>query len=156
LEHTLVERRKIVSDCEPVEDVHLAAHPHIGAAFGTATRVMSSQLQCRKCGGSRTRVVGQSAVPAGALVTCEACGYSSLVADAAPPPPDAETRRVERLVKMVVDDKRMTCELRAVTRTAAGWQVTARVREREVVRFELKGGGFAAMRAEIERALGAR
>jgi len=117
---------------------------------------MSSQLQCRKCGGSRTRVVGQSAMPPGVLVKCEACGYSSLVADDAPPAADVETRRVERLVKMVVDDKQMACELRGVTRTAAGWQVTARVREHDVVRFELKGGGFAAMRAEIERALGAR
>ena len=116
---------------------------------------MSSQPQCRKCGGSRARVIGQSTAPPGVLVKCEACGYSSLVAEDAPAA-DAETRRVERLVRMVVDDKHVACELRAVTRTAVGWQVTARLRERDIVRFDLKDGGFAAMRADIERALGTR
>ena len=91
------------------------------------------------------------------LVRCAACGYSSLVVaddtDAAPAGPDAETRRVERLVRMVVDDKRMRCELQGVVRTPAGWRVTALVGQRDVVRFDLKAAGFAAMRADIERAL---
>ena len=117
---------------------------------------MSSQSSCRKCGSSRTRVVGQSAAPPGVFVRCDACGYSSLVAPDADPPAaggDADARRVERLVRMVVDDKRMPCELQGVVRTAAGWRVTARIRQRDVVRFDLKAAGFAAMRAEIERAL---
>jgi hypothetical protein len=118
---------------------------------------MPSQSSCRKCGSGRTRVVGQSAVPPGVFVRCDACGYSSLVvseSDAAAAEA-VDTRRVERLVRMVVDGKRMPCELQGVVKTAAGWQVTARVRQREVVRFDLKNAGFAAMRAEIERALGA-
>ena len=114
---------------------------------------MLSQAQCRKCGSSRTRVVGQSAMPPGVLVKCDACGYSSLVADDASPVADVETRRVERLVKTVIAEKQTPCELQAVTRNPAGWHVTARVRQREIVRFNLKAAGFAAMRAEIERAL---
>ena len=114
---------------------------------------MSPQASCRKCGGDRTRVVGQSAMPPGILVRCDACGYSSLVANSDPPPAgDVDTRRVERLVRMVLDDKQLPCELQRVVRTAAGWQVTARVRQRDLVRFDLKAGGFATMRADIERA----
>jgi hypothetical protein len=91
------------------------------------------------------------------FVRCAACGYSSLVVaespDAAPAGGDPDTRRVERLVRMVVDDKRMHCELQGVVRIAAGWRVTALVGQRDVVRFDVKAAGFAAMRADIERAL---
>jgi hypothetical protein len=118
---------------------------------------MAATPTCRKCGSSRTQIVGQSAVPAGVFVRCGACGYSSLVAaeatDEAVAGADVDTRRVERLVRMVVDDNHVRCELQGVVRTPAGWHVTALVGQRDVVRFELKAGGFAAMRAEIERAL---
>ena len=114
---------------------------------------------CRKCGNSRTDIVGQSAVPAGVLVKCAACGYSSLVAtgdsDADAAGDDLDTRRVERLVRKVVDDKQMRCELQGVVRTPAGWRITALLDRRGVVRFDLRAAGFAAMRAEIERALAA-
>jgi hypothetical protein len=121
---------------------------------------MPASPSCRKCGSSRTQVVGQSAVPAGMFVKCAACGYSSLVvAEHIDPVPaadgDADTRRVERLVRMVVDDKHMRCELQGIVRTPAGWRVTALVGQRDVVRFDLKAAGFAAMRADIERALAA-
>jgi hypothetical protein len=93
------------------------------------------------------------------FVQCAACGYSSLVAtddgDPAGAVGDLDTRRVERLVRKVVDDKQMRCELQAVVRTPAGWRVTARVGQRDVVSFDLKAGGFAVMRADIERALAA-
>ncbi|MBW8866611.1 MAG: hypothetical protein JF610_04630 [Acidobacteria bacterium] len=93
------------------------------------------------------------------FVRCAACGYSSLVvaenSDAALGGGDPETRRVERLVRMVVDDKHMRCELQEIARTPAGWRVTALVGQRDVVRFDLKAAGFAAMRADIERALAA-
>jgi hypothetical protein len=120
---------------------------------------MAASPSCRKCGSSRTQIVGQSAVPAGMFVRCAACGYSSLVV-AEPTDPalaggDSDTRRVERLVRMVVDDKHMRCELQRVERTPAGWRVTAVVGQRNIVRFELKAAGFAAMRADIERALAA-
>jgi hypothetical protein len=118
---------------------------------------MTSPSSCRKCGSSRNRIVGQSAVPPGVFVRCEACGYSSLIvseSDAAAVEA-LDTRRVERLVRMVLDRKRLPCELQEVVKTAAGWQVTARVRHRDVVRFDLEHTGFAAMRAEIERALAA-
>jgi hypothetical protein len=114
---------------------------------------MLSQPQCRKCGSSRTRVVGQSAMPPGVLVNCGACGYSSLVTDDGVPVADVETCRVERLVKTIAADRQMPCELQAVTRTPAGCHVTACVRQREIVRFDVKAGSFAAMRADIERAL---
>jgi hypothetical protein len=113
---------------------------------------------CRKCGSSRTQIVGQSAVPAGTFVRCAVCGYSSLVVSDSSGPAladDLDTRRVERLVRMVVEDKQMRCELQAVVRTPAGWRVTALVGKRDVVRFDLKAAGFAAMRADIERALAA-
>ena len=91
------------------------------------------------------------------FVRCAACGYSSLVladnADPAPAGDDLDTRRVERLVRMVVEDKQMRCELQGVVRTPAGWRVTALVGQRDVVRFDVKAAGFAAMRADIERAL---
>jgi hypothetical protein len=93
------------------------------------------------------------------FVRCAACGYSSLVVaentDPALGGGDLETRRVERLVRMVVDDKHMRCELQGIVRTPAGWRVTALVGQRDVVRFDLKAAGFAAMRADIERALAA-
>jgi hypothetical protein len=129
-----------------------------GARFGTGSRVMPSESSCRKCGRSRTRVVGQSAVPPGVFVRCDACGHSSLVAADAEPSSttvDVDARRVERLVLMVFDDKRMPCEVQGVVKTAAGWRVTARLRQRDVVRFDLKAGGFASIRAEIERVLAA-
>jgi predicted nucleic-acid-binding Zn-ribbon protein len=120
---------------------------------------MPASPSCRKCGSQRTKVVGQSAVPAGILVRCTACGYSSLVAADDSDPEAAggnlDTRRVERLVRTVVDDKQMRCELQGVVRTPAGWRITALVDQRDVVRFDLKAAGFAAMRAEIERALAA-
>lgn len=120
---------------------------------------MPASPSCHKCGSSRTKIVGQSAVPAGMFVQCAACGYSSLVAtddgDPAGAVGDLDTRRVERLVRKVVDDKQMRCELQAVVRTPAGWRVTARVGQRDVVSFDLKAGGFAVMRADIERALAA-
>ncbi|HKB11363.1 MAG TPA: hypothetical protein VKD69_11930 [Vicinamibacterales bacterium] len=90
-------------------------------------------------------------------MTCDGCGFSSLVAVELEAPAahdtDAETRRVERLVRMIFDDRPMPCELQGLVRTAAGWQVTARVRQRDVLRFDLTNVSFAAMRAEIERAL---
>jgi hypothetical protein len=93
------------------------------------------------------------------LVRCAACGYSSLVAsddsDSAVAGGDLDTRRVERLVRTVVDDKQMRCELQGVVRTPTGWRVTALVGQRHVVRFDVKAAGFAAMRADIERALAA-
>jgi predicted nucleic-acid-binding Zn-ribbon protein len=117
---------------------------------------MPASPSCRKCGSSRTKIVGQSALPAGMFVRCAACGYSSLVAaDNSEAGGDLDIRRVERLVRTVVDEKRMRCELQGVVRTPAGWRVTAVVGQREVVRFDLKAAGFAAMRAEIERALAA-
>ena len=120
---------------------------------------MPASPSCRKCGSSRTKIVGQSAVPVGIFVQCAACGYSSLVAANDGDPEggagDLDTRRVERLVRKVVDDKQMRCELQAVVRTPAGWRVTALVDQRDVVRFDLKAAGFAAMRADIERALAA-
>lgn len=120
---------------------------------------MPASPSCRKCGSSRTKIVGQSAVPAGVFVRCGACGYSSLVADdngdREGAGGDLDTRRVERLVRKVVDDKQMRCELQGIVRTPAGWRVTALVGARDVVRFDLKAAGFAAMRAEIERALAA-
>jgi predicted regulator of amino acid metabolism with ACT domain len=116
---------------------------------------MSASPPCRKCGSNRTHIVGQSATPAGVLVRCDACGYSSLVT--AEPPgaaaPDVDRRRVERLVQMVVDDKHMRCQLQGVVRTAGGWHVTALVGQRDIVQFDLTAAGFATMRAEIERAL---
>ena len=66
---------------------------------------------------------------------------------------DADTRRIERLVRMVVNDNQMRCELQDVVRTPAGWRVTALVSQRDLVRFDLRPASFAAMRAEIERAL---
>ena len=118
---------------------------------------MPASPSCRKCGSSRTQIVGQSAAPAGLFVRCAACGYSSLVVadnpEAAPAGAEPDTRPVERLVRMVVDDKHMRCELQGVVRIAAGWRVTALVGQRNVVRFDLKAAGFAAMRADIERAL---
>jgi hypothetical protein len=121
--------------------------------------VMPASPSCRKCGSSRTQIVGQSSVPAGMFVKCAACGYSSLVVaentDAALGGGDLDTRRVERLVRMVLDDRRMRCELQGIVRTPAGWRVTALVGQRDVVRFDLKAAGFAAMRADIERALAA-
>jgi len=120
---------------------------------------MPASPPCRKCGSSRTKIVGQSALPAGMFVRCVACGYSSLVAAAESDPEgaggDLDRRRVERLVRKVVDEKGVRCELQGVVRTPAGWRVTALVGQREVVRFELKAAGFAAMRADIERALAA-
>ncbi len=129
-----------------------------GKEFGVASNnLMTASPPCHKCGSSRTQIVGQSAAPAGLFVRCAACGYSSLVAadttDAAPAAGDLDARRVERLVRMVVDDRHMHCELQGVVRTPAGWRVTALIGQREVVRFDVKAGGFAAMRADIERAL---
>ena len=118
---------------------------------------MSASPSCRKCGSSRTQIVGQSPAPAGIIVRCLACGYSSLVvadtSDTAPAGADLDTRRVERLVRMVIDDRHMHCEVQGVVRTPAGWRVTALVGRRDVVRFDVKAAGFAAMRADIERAL---
>jgi len=120
---------------------------------------MPASPSCRKCGSSRTKIVGQSAVPAGMFIRCATCGYSSLVATDDSDPGvaggDLDTRRVERLVRKVVDDKQIRCELQGVVRTPAGWRVTALVDHRDVVRFDLKAAGFAAMRADIERALAA-
>jgi len=93
------------------------------------------------------------------FIRCATCGYSSLVATDDSDPGvaggDLDTRRVERLVRKVVDDKQIRCELQGVVRTPAGWRVTALVDHRDVVRFDLKAAGFAAMRADIERALAA-
>ena len=120
---------------------------------------MPASPSCRKCGSSRTKIVGQSAIPAGMFVRCAACGYSSLVATDTSDPEgaggDLDTRRVERLVRTVVGDKQLRCELQAVVRTPAGWRVTALLNQRDVVRFDVKAAGFAAMRADIERALAA-
>ena len=120
---------------------------------------MPASPSCRKCGSSRTKIVGQSAIPAGLFVQCAACGYSSLVAADASETEfaggDLDLRRVERLVRKVVDDKHLRCDLQAVVRTPAGWRITALVDQRHVVRFDVKAAGFAAMRADIERALAA-
>jgi len=90
-------------------------------------------------------------------VKCEACGCTSLVASEPdlPVSGDVDARALERLVRMVVDAKRVPCELQGVARTTAGWRVIARMRQRDVVRIDLKATGLAAMRSELERALDA-
>jgi len=115
---------------------------------------MAHQAPCRKCGSARTRVVGQSATPPGVIVKCEACGYSSLVVGD-PPPPDVDTRRVERLVHVVVNDKRLPCRVQAVARIREGWEVTVLVGEGrgDVVRFEVKADSLGTMRSSIEHGL---
>ena len=116
---------------------------------------MAHQAPCRKCESARTRVVGQSATPPGVIVKCEACGYSSLVVGDPPPPPDVDTRRVERLVHLVVNDKRLLCRVQAVARIREGWEVTVVVGEGrgDVVRFEVKADSLGTMRSSIEHRL---
>jgi hypothetical protein len=117
-----------------------------------ARAAMAHQVPCRKCGSARTRVVGQSATPPGVFVTCEGCGHSSLVAGSAQAAPDVETRRVERLVHLVVSDKRLSCQVQTVARVADGWQVTV-LAARGVVRFDVKADSVGMMRSSIEHGL---
>ena len=115
---------------------------------------MAHQVPCHKCGSARTHIVGQSATPPGTFVRCEACGHSSLVAGGAQAAPDVETRRVERLVHLVVSDKRLPCQVQTVARIADGWQVTVLAGpNRGVVRFEVKADSVGMMRSSIEHGL---
>ncbi len=115
---------------------------------------MAHQAPCRKCGSALTRVVGQSTVPPGSLVKCDACGHSSLVVGSTEASADVDTRRVERLVHLVVSDKRLACQVQAVARVADGWQVTVLAGAgRGVVRFDVKADSVGMMRSSIEHGL---
>ena len=116
---------------------------------------MGHQGPCRKCGSSSTSVVGQSTTPPGVFVKCHACGYSSLVVGEASGPVDVETRRIERLVHLVVSDKRLACQVQTVARVREGWQVTVLVGHgrRDVVRFDVKADTLGVMRSSIEHGL---
>jgi len=115
---------------------------------------MSPQAPCHKCGSTRTLVVGQSATPPGVLVKCDACGHTSLVVGGSPAAHDVDTRRVERLVHLVVSDKRLACQVQAVARVREGWQVTVLVGPgRGVARFDVKADSLGVMRTSIEHGL---
>ena len=115
---------------------------------------MGHQAPCRKCGSARLRVVGQSSTPPGVVVKCDACGHWSLVVGGAPAAPDVDTRRVERLVHLVVSDKGLACQVQGVARVREGWQVTVVAGpERGLVRFDVKADSLGTMRASIERGL---
>ena len=126
-----------------------------GVELGGETHAMGQHAPCRKCGSASTRMVGQSTTPAGVIVKCDGCGHSSLVVGEAPPPQDVETRRVERLVHLVVSDKRLACQVQTVARVREGWQVTVLGGrgQRNVVRFDVKAGTLGVMRSSIEHGL---
>jgi len=115
---------------------------------------MGHQVPCRKCASPRTSLVGQSSTPPGVIVKCDACGHLSLVVGGAPPAQDVDTRRVERLVHLVVSDKRLACEVQGVARVREGWRVTLLVGpERGVLRFDVKADSLGVMRTSIENGL---
>jgi hypothetical protein len=112
--------------------------------------------RCVKCGGPRTRIIGQSVSPPVYYVTCADCGHSSALATSPETPPasgDLNVQRVERLVRTVIADFDLPADVVAVAAAAQGWQVIVRTRTNRIVRVPVTVPEPLAIRAAITRAL---
>ena len=117
----------------------------------------NDERACMKCGSPRTRIAGQSVSLAVLHVTCEACGYSSVVPcslpSARPPARTIDALQVERLVRSIIVDFDLPMELVAAADAAEGWRLTLRTRQRRLVRVHVASSEPRAIRVAITRAL---
>ena len=121
------------------------------------TSQVGNERSCVKCSSQRTRIAGQSVSPPALYVTCDDCGYSSVVPSAsplpAPPPRTVEAVRVERLVRSIIADFNLPVELVAIADESEGWRLTLRTRLRRPFRIHIDSTEPSAIRMAITRAL---
>ena len=121
------------------------------------TSQVGNERSCVKCFSHRTRVAGHSVSPPALYVTCENCGYSSIVPSSsplpAPPPGTVEAVRVERLVRSIITDFNLPVELVAIADESEGWRLTLRTRLRRPVRVHIDSTEPSAIRMAMTRAL---
>lgn len=116
---------------------------------------MDQDRMCVKCGSRRTRIIGQSVSPPVLYITCSDCGHSSAVASSpnAVPAGNADTVRVERIVRTVMTDFDLPADVVSVADAANGWQVVLRTRSNRIVRVHVVAPEPVPIRAAITRAL---
>jgi predicted nucleic-acid-binding Zn-ribbon protein len=120
------------------------------------TNQITAERSCVKCGSPRIRIVGQSFSPPVLHVTCENCGYASVVASSSPagePAHRMEAVTLERVVRRVIADFNLPMELVAVADVADGWQLTLRNRLHRPVRVHVVSAEPREIRTALTRAL---